>query len=184
MERNFPRQKKQGGFQSQGGLQKQDMSKVGSIRAERPSAHSDTSTVSLTSNLVGHWGMSKRDISTLDVSKLQTQPRQTAPSANSNMSPTSSFTAKRSVVNPGTPTIGEKAVSNGFASIPIDTNATKPSRKLPPAPLNLGNSKPDNSSFKRPSAHSDIRTVSLLPQQHQKRTGKLRALPILPQQHQ
>ncbi len=116
---------------------------------------SDLNALGPFSSIYGVTPIQTRDLDTPAPLSTAKTP-QTPPLANSSMSPTSSFTAKRSVVNPGTPMNGEKAVSSGFASIPMDTNATTTSRKLPPAPLNLGNPKPDNSGPQYgPDDHSD-----------------------------
>ena len=66
---------------------------------------------------------------------------QTPPSAKSNMSPTNSFTAKRSLASPPRSFIGPNLALIESTPTGVDPDRMTPPRKLPPAPLNLDNAK-------------------------------------------
>ena len=120
-------------------------------KSPKPSGHTHTKTSSSDLNVLGPFS-SVYGVTTIQTRELDTPAPlsnskipQTPPGATSNMSPSTSFTAKRSVVSPSKSINGEIPGFSTTAPTPVDTEAPTPSRKLPPAPLNLGNAKPESS---------------------------------------
>ena len=133
-------------------------------KSSKPSGptHMHTKTSSSDLNALGpftsNYGVTPLQTRDLDTPAPLSPTRgpQTPPSAQSRMSSTTSFTAKRSVTSPVKPSNAASFVSNKPAPTAADVDGATPPRKLPPAPLNLGIAKTDSSSQQYgPDDHSD-----------------------------
>lgn len=124
--------------------------------------HVDTKTSSSDINAFGAFtadrGLSSiqtRDLDTPAPLSPQHGPR-TPPSGKPNMSPTSSFTAKRSLASSPRLFTGPNLTLGESPPTGADPERITPPRKLPPAPLKLGNAKLDSPGPQYgPEDHSD-----------------------------
>lgn len=131
----------------------------GSGHVHTKTSSSDINAFGAFNTVPGLTPLQTRDLDTpapLSPQRSGQTPLSATPSGTSKMSPTNSFTAKRSMPNSprpsnaGLPSLGETSPAGA------DSDLITPSRKLPPAPLNLGSAKPDSLGQQYgPEDHSD-----------------------------